>query len=179
MCSQIGVGKSQPHDDFAVEEVDGDLGFPQLMENAGHGIAHANGVDQHAHRDAAFDRAGKRLDKKLAHSVVVENVGLEKHAFLRAVDRPAHRRISLVAGLEHSDRVSRGQRPPRHPVAERLQPDEALAVLSADQRLHGDVAIVPCLGGLASDGPQGAYRRAADAVDASDGVDDRAKEGRK
>ena len=151
------------------EARDRDARLAQAVVGARPEVTAADAVDQHPHLHAALLRRDQRLMELLARLVGPEDVAAQADAFLRPADLLEHPRIGLVAAAQHLHGVSglRGQAgQPADRIfqrRERVRRSPGTVGRGEHQRLA-----------LASQ-PLGAPLHA---VDAHDGVEQSAHEGR-
>ena len=100
-------------------------------------VPSADTVDQHAHRNAALDRATQRVDKLVCHLSAIEDVGGEHDGPLRAIDCGEHGGIGLVAVHQHVDVVARDQRHAGRRADERSQWSRTLGKFDWNGRRTG------------------------------------------
>ena len=105
------------------------------LEDVGPDRRGTDGIEQDLHRDAGARPLGQRVREHQADVAGPVDVRLDRHRPLGRADGVEHRRVELVAVVEHADPVTANERGPGRAldaVDERLRPDRHAVVEAID-----------------------------------------------
>jgi hypothetical protein len=173
MVAQVEVGL-RPRDERGKEARDGDATLAQHPDDRRMAVAGAHAVDQHPHDHAPPHGPGQRGDEPVSHLPPVEDIGGQRDAVRRLINRLEHRGIGGVAVDERFHEIPGDERRSGRCTDERSQ--------GTSRRWHavGEPGLLAQEDDRARrsrprEGPAPAHapRLAADAVDAEQSVADR------